>query len=188
MRKGKCAIYGVFYGRFSGSKNHTIKLRTAKVRYHLGTHIIRLESRPSGQFNHKFSLGGAEKRTTVRFLRALSRGCYPRALREMLPCDAKDAVRRHRRCVSSPLLECRPRDKTHSPPRSLARSQTAAHKAQRTRSLLMPRLFAFNLAKSSKKENRLLLAAAAAAGAECSSPFCPIYGTDIRNTLLSRLV
>jgi len=51
----------------------------------------------------------------------------------------------------------------------------------------MPRLFAFNLAKSSKKENRLLLAAAGA-GAECSSPFCPIYGTDIRNTLLSRLV
>jgi len=123
VRKGKRAIYGVFYGRFSGSKNHTIKLRTAIVRYHLGTHIIRLESRPSGQFNHKFSLGGAEKRTTVRFLRALSRGCYPRALREMLPCDAKDAVRRHRhrRCVSSPLLECRPRDKTHSPPRSLAR-------------------------------------------------------------------
>lgn len=117
------------------------------MRYHLGTHIIRLESRPSGQFNHKFSLGG-------EVFCALSRGCYPRAER----CCR--AMRRMRSGGAQALreltaiLECRPRDKTHF----LARKLLLHTKRKELTHSLALRLFAFNLAKKFKEGKQTLLA------------------------------
>lgn len=143
------------------------------MRYHLGTHIIRLESRPSVLFNHKFSVGGAEERTTpfsARIIpRMLSQRCC-RAMRKMRTGGGGigGAAWAHRYSSAGPEIK-------HTPSRKLL------HTKRKELALLAQAALRFQFGQKFKEGKQTF--AGCCAGVECSTPFCPIYGTDIRNTL-----